>query len=431
MAKSNKQNINPIGFNTTAKQDADGKERPMLIQQLTIRPLYRRSHDISTLLASVRSAEATVPRRTELYDLYEDFLTSDAHLRSVYEKRIMGVTNIDWVYTDKNGQEVELMKEWIDTPDFELVVSELLKSKLWGYTMIEIEVYSDGTFGVYLIPRKHMRPNKGMIAFDQTGDNGIDVRNGNYVNTILEAGDEKDLGLLMVAAQYVIFKRGSLSDWAQFAEVFGQPLIDAVWDGFDEEQRIKLLEALENLGSGGQIVRPAGTELTFQQGAGNNPTGDLYKSLIGTCNDAISILLLGQTETTESSASSGYAQATVHAGTENDINKSDIKFVRRILNKRFLRLLEANGIVEAGGSFSVKVEEPNITIVDKLNMDLRLRNEAGLPMSDEHFYETYGIEKPADYEAQKTAAAAKQATQQMGGFSLRDELMKLRDEGFF
>lgn len=432
MALPNKKS-NPIGYNAQSRVDAEGKDRPLLIQQLTIRPLTRRSQDIGTMLQAIRSAEAITGRRTELYDMYEDFLTSDAHLRTVYSKRIMGVTNVDWVYHDKDGKEVQFMKDWIDTPDFELVIAESIKSKAWGYTYLEFDFYGDGTFGVYLVPRKHMRPSKGIISIEQTGDNGINIREGIYADTILEVGDEKDLGLLMVAAQYVIFKRSSLSDWAQFAEVFGQPLIDAVWDGFDENQRIELLEALNNLGSGGQIVRPEGTQLQFLAGGSNNPTGELYKGIIDISNAEMSKLFIGQTETTESSDSSGYAQAAVHAGTEFNIFKDDIKFVRRILNKRLLRILETNGIVEPGGSFSIVEEQVNVPLSEQLNTDVMLKNTIGLPMTDDYFYEKYGVEKPENYEELKTAQAEQKAALQQGGFnmSLVDQLIKLKDSGFF
>ncbi len=437
MAKKS-ETPNPIGYNQQSSKDAEGKERPMIIQQLTLRPLQRRSQDIATMLNAIRAAEQTIPRRTELYDMYEDFLSSDAHLRTVKDKRIMGVTNLDWMYQDKDGKEVQWVTDWIDTPDFELVISELLNSKFWGYTMLEVEFYEDGTFGIYLVPRKHMRPSKGMISTEQTGDAGINIREGVYADTILEAGNEKDLGLLMLAAQYVIFKRGSLSDWAQFAEVFGQPLIDAVWDGFDETQRLGLLKSLEEMGGGGQIVRPAGTELTFLQGGSNNPTGEIFKGIYTVCNAEISKLFVGQTETTESSSSSGQAQATVHAGTENDIMKSDVKFVRRLLNKRLLNILETQGLLEPGGKFLVKDQDqeadPTI-IAAKLANDVILKNTIGLPMNDDYFYETYGIEKPADYEEQKAAQAAKKAAEAAGGgfnmAQLPDLIVKLREAGLF
>lgn len=425
---------NPIGFNTQAVIDANGKQRPILIQQLHVRPINRKSQDIASMLTAIRSAEAISGRRTELYDMYEDFLSSDGHLLTVHGQRILNVTNVDWTYLDKDGNEVPHIKEWIDTPDFELVISEILNSKFWGYTMLEIEFFEDGTFTVYLVPRKHMRPSKGLITTEQTGDNGVFIREGIYADTILEAGKEKDLGLFMTAASYVIFKRGSISDWAQFAEVFGQPLIDAVWDGFDENQRELLLEAIDNLGSGGRIVRPEGTQLNMVQGGANNPNGALYEGIYRVCNAELSKMFLGQTETTESSDSSGYAQASVHADTKHGITKDDLKFVRRILNKRLQRIFEKNGFAPAGGRFSVVEEQSTVPLPDQLNNDIRLKNEVGLPMTDDHFYEKYGVKKPDNYDQLKAEQAAKKAEQQMGGFNMSqmfDTLLKLRDSGFF
>jgi len=422
MDKTSKNIQRAIGYNR-AEKDSEGKDNPVLIQQLTVRPINRKTQNIGNWRDAMRAAEATVPRRTELYDLYDD-IRLDAHLRSVCDKRIMSVTNVDWVFLDSNGQEVEQFKDWIDTPEFELVVSEILNSKLWGYTMLEFDFYPDGRWGVFSIPRKHIRPELGVVAFEQTANFGINIREGVYADTVLEVGNEKDLGLLLSAAQYVIYKRGNFGDWAQFAEVFGMPLVDAVWDGYDESQRVLLLEALEKMGSGGQIVRPAGTQLQFVQGGSNNPTGDLYNNLINACNSEISKLILGQTETTESSASSGYAQASVHADTENDINRSDRNFVRRILNRRLVKIFEANGIDIKGGTFSIRNDnEEYISKKDRLEMDLKLKS-AQLPISDDYFYETYGIEKPEDYEAQKQEMKEKAAAQQMQpfGLSLKEDL---------
>lgn len=417
-----------------AEKDAEGKPQPIVIQQLTVRPINRRAVDVNVWRSAMRAAEAIVPRRTELYDLYHEMML-DGHLSSVASKRIMSVTNVDWQFLDKNGKEVPAIAEWIDTPDFELVVSEILNSKIWGYTMLEFDFYGDGTFGAYLVPRKHIRPKLGMVAFEQTANNGINIREGIYADTVLEAGDPDDLGLLLKAAPLVIYKRGNWGDWAQFIERFGQPLIDAVWDGYDESQRLMLLKALDNIGSGGQIVRPAGTQLDFKQGGTNNPTGQLNDSFKNALNSEISILFLGQTETTESSASSGYAQAVVHGQTETDININDRNFVRRILNKRLVKIFEANGIQTNGGTFSIKINNDDTAAKkERLDIDLRLKNEALLPISDDYFYETYGIEKPADYEEQKKKLEEKAAQQQFGGggfnMSLKD-LIKLRDEGFF
>lgn len=427
-------NKNTIGFNAHAKVDAEGDAIPFVLQQLMIRPLNRKSQDIASMLSAIRTAEGMNPRYTYLFDLCQDFLTTDAHLRSVYDKKIMGVTNVPWIYTNADGSENPAMTEWIDSPDFELVISEVIKSKAWFYSMLEFVFYSDGTFRVVLIPRKHMRPKLGIVTFEQTGDEGIYVREGIYADTILEAGDENELGLLAVAAQYVIFKRCALTDWAEFAEVFGRPIIDAVWDGFDEDQKIALTQALDTMGGGGQLIRPAGTTVTLLPGATNNPTGELFKGIYDVCNAEISKLFVGQTETTESSDSSGYAQAAVHAGTENDINANDINFVRRLLNRRVHKILEVNTtLVSPGGMFSVKDNSAQISKTEQIAIDKTLKNEIGLPMDDDHFYKTYGVEKPADYEAQKEAFAKKGEPAMSPGFemALKKTFLQLRDEGFF
>jgi SPP1 gp7 family putative phage head morphogenesis protein len=405
-----------------AETTPEGKPLPVIIQKLTVRPIHRRTQDIGNWRQAMRAAEATIPRRTELYDLYEEIML-DGHLTSVVEKRIMAVTNCQWMFVDAKGKEVDFMNDWIDTPDFELVVEEILNSKIWGYTMLEFDFYKEGGVGVFLIPRKHMRPELGMVAYEQTANVGINIREGIYANTVLEAGKEKNLGLLLKAAQYVIYKRGNFGDWAQFAEIFGMPLIDAVWDGYDENQRLMLLKALEEMGGGGQLVRPAGTELNFIQGGTNNPTGDLYKNLIECCNAELSKLILGQTETTESSPGSGYAQAAQHGETEDDINRSDRNFVRRILNRRLCKMFEANGIDLNGGYFKIKNDyEEKLSKSDQLNLELRLKNEGGIPIDDDHFYETYGIEKPANYDELKAELKEKAAAQQFsGGFGLNDK----------
>jgi hypothetical protein len=419
-----------------AEKDAEGNPRPVIVQNITVRPVNRRIVDIEAWRSALRAAEASVPRRVELYDLYDELML-DTHLTSVVEKRLMGITNIEWEFLDANGKEVPAIKEWIDSPDFEKTVSEILNSKVWGYTMLEFDFYEDGSWGVFLVPRKHMRPELGLVSYEQTANSGINIREGIYADTVLEAGHEKDLGLLLKAAAYVIYKRGNFGDWAQFIERFGQPLIDAIWDGYDESQRVMLLKALENMGAGGQIVRPAGTQLQFLQGGSNNPTGQLNDSFNNACNAEISKLFLGQTETTESSASSGYAQASVHGETESDINVSDRNFVRRILNKRVVKILEANGVQLNGGTFSIKINKDDVEQKkSRLEIDLRLKNEAQIPISDDYFYETYGIEKPEDYEAQKQALKEKAAQQQFGGgggfnMALPDLLAKLRDAGFF
>ena len=58
----------------------------------------------------------------------------------------------------------------------------------------------------------------------------------------------------------------------------------------------------------------------------------------------------------------------------------------------------------AGGEFSFVVPQ-NKDLSARVQIDMQLKN-MGLPISDDYLYETYGIEKPKNYEELKKAKAA-------------------------
>ncbi len=390
-----------------------GEPMPLIIQQITIRPPVRRKLEIVDWRIALRNAEAIVPRYVLLYDLYSE-LWLDAHLNSVAKKRIMGVTNAGWRYVDKDGVPVDTVNRLLDSVAFEQVLESYVYARLEGYRMIEIGyelplqgVGGPGCLTAYIVPPKHMRPRTGIVAFDQNSDDGIDIRDRIYAHTVMEIGDPYDLGLFISAAQYVLYKRGGLGDWANFVEVFGQPIIDAEWDGYDEKQRLQLEEALNRMGNGGKITRPSGTKINLLENRAN-ANGDLQDHFIDKLNAEISKVILGQTETTESSPASGYAQSRIHAQVEDDINISDINYTRRGLNTRFVAIMTALGIPGAeGGRFVVPVEpEQQPSAKDKLDMDIALVRDLNLPVDDDYFYQQYNIPKPANYSAIKQGQTA-------------------------
>jgi phage gp29-like protein len=402
----------------TSEITADGGKKPIILNELRVRAINRQNLDINKWRSAVQSFESTFPNRAALYDIYHDCLL-DGHLLSVYDKRVMAVSNVDWEFIDDNGEKNEEVEKWIDSDDFSKTVEEILKAKLWGYSMLVFDFYVEYGPRVFLVPRKHMLPEAGAIIKEQAGLSPISIRSGVYSRQVVEIGEEKALGILATAAQYVIYKRGNIGDWAQFNEVFGMPLIDAVWDGQDEEQKQKLVEAFEAMGAGGQLIRPEGTEVSFIQATSTVQTGELYDKMASFCNKEISKTLLGQTETTESSDSSGYAQSATHKDTESDINRSDRKYVSGILNSRIKKVFSDHGW-ELEGRFRIKDDnEERLSPKDRLDMALSMR-QSGVPISDEYFYDNFGIEKPENYEALKAEQRIKEEVQQYAQFSAVD-----------
>lgn len=372
-----------------------GAPPSIVMNQIDIRPFGRKEQDIPSWRNALRSAESIIPRRTLLYDLYSD-VDLDGHVEAVTGKRRDAVTTANWQFVDKSGTPIDEINELIDSIGFEEMVREIINSKFWGYSMLEPIFYKDfnGTWEMdaNLLPRLNYRPEKGILAKDFATDEGVNVREGIYAKTVMEVGNPNDLGLYLKAAPYQILKRGGLGDWALFVQVFGNPIIDAQWDGFDEKQRIALLNAINELGSGGALVRPKGTEINLIENS-KAANGDLQDKLMTFLNKEISKALLGSTETTESSTSSGYAQSKTHGEQDERKNESDINFTRRILNSRFIRILASHGIDTKGGRFIVEGESNELSVKESFDMQMAMK-KAGIHIDDAFFYETYSIPTP-------------------------------------
>lgn len=386
----------------TQREPNSTQDKALLVQNITIQPANRQKADVTNWRNATRAAESHIPMRVYLYDLYHDFYTTDGQMIAVWGKRQDAVTTANWEFTDKDGNPVDYINEMIDCIGFEDLLKDIVDSKAWGNSMCEATFFvndnGQNEFSLYSVPKKHMRPEKGQIAKRQHDPEGIDINEGIYAKTIMRFGKPNDLGLFLSATMYAIYKRGDLSDWAEFIEIFGRGIIDAEWDGFDEEQRRKLAKAIQEMGGGGTIIRPAGTKVDIKNNTGN-ANGQLQDSFYARMNAEISKVLIGTTETTDSSKTSGYAQAEIHNQQDEKKNESDLDFVRRSLNSQFIKVLKAAGFDTKGGTFVIKKDK-------KLNKDTfeihkSMRNDLGIPIDDDFFYEEYGVRKPDNYDELK------------------------------
>lgn len=406
---------NPLITKTTITPD--GTTPSIAITKLDVRPIYRDNVDLVKWRSYTRNAEARVPRRALLYDLYFDVIL-DAQVISVTAKRREAVTTAKWQYVDKTGKPVDAINELIDSLGFATLLEEIIDSRFWGYSMVDCKIYQDDEgrwqMTAEQFDRRHMRPESGMVMIRQTGDDGFSIREGSFSQTVLEAGKVKDLGLFLSAAQYAILKRGGVSDWATFVEVFGQPIMDAEWDGFDEAQRLMLLQAIEEMGNNGRIVRPSGTKITFLPNQGTS-TGQLQEGFADFCDKQIAKALLGSTETSGTSERTGYAIGKVHADQDIKKNESDMDFTRRILNSRFIKILKAFALPYEGGKFIIPEEKAEASVKEQIDTFDVMANKLGMPIDHDYVYEKTGMPKPADYNKQiaDKKAATDLQTQQL------------------
>lgn len=352
--------------------------------RVEVRSVDRSRKDLDKWRQALLSAENILrPARKLLYDLYADIVLDD-HLISVMAQRRLAVTTSSIVFQN-DGKEIESINKLIETEMFEEVLEHALDSRFYGYSLIKTDFRLEKA---ELVPRAHVIPSKGLVVENPHDMEGIDYTQGQYKNYYLSAGKVSDLGLILPAAVLVLIKRGDLSDWAQFNEIFGQPTRLGEYDPNMPGQKEQLLEAMDKAGAMAYIAVPIGSNMKFIE-ANKTGASDTYDTLYDRMESAISKLIVGQTMTTENGSSR--SQAEVHERVANKIAKSDRKFIIRLLNDRIRPMLVAQGFSEAAQGKFQFADEEELSKADMLKMDLDIHKTVG-PLKKEYYAKTYNVE---------------------------------------
>lgn len=372
-------------------------ENGIVIQNINIRPVQRTKEDIQTWRSKHQQAESINGVRVGLYDLYDDALL-DAFLQRMVQKRILGVTKHKLQYVDKDGIEVENADSIIDSLQFRFLREAIQMQKAWGISVIEL-MNDGGKLKVFDVPRKHILPKDGKIVTEQYSYDGINYREAPYNKTVVEIGRYDDLGYLLQATAYVIYKRGSIADWANYAQIFGMPFREARYDGYNDVVRLQLEQALEKAAAAAWIVLPKDAEFTMHEAKSGAASNELYNTLRQAMNEEMMVLILGATETTNSSKSSGYAQSQTHQETVDELAQDDKIKELCTLNEIVLPVLIHLGLLPAGGCFAHEGAIDLDAAKAKIDIAQQLV-KLGLPVDADDMYEISGLKKPDDYDAQ-------------------------------
>lgn len=366
----------------------------LVVQQITQISIDRTMKDVAALRSALKTAESIYyPNRSRLYDLYSD-VDLDGHLTGIIEKRIKTTLNKKWCFRN-NDKEVPELDKFIKTNTFRNIVKGIMQSIFWGVTGLEFEPGESVKFKA--IPRKHIKPEAKVIVLNQSEQEGIPYE---PISNIWVVGEDNDYGLLLKCAFYAIIKKGNFGDWAQYVEIFGQPMRIARYDAYDVKTKDQLASVLENAGSSLAIMIPKQAEFEVLDGKTSNGDGQLQERLKNACNNEMSVIILGNTETTGNDNGGSNAKATEQGKQQDEITKDDVVFVRNLLNdERFLNILKSYGLPVDGGSFEVEKDIDLTQLSTRKDIDTVICKI--VPVSDDYFYETYSIPKPDNYDELK------------------------------
>lgn len=391
-------------INNNVKKETAPAKATLVVQEIKQVSVDRTPKDIQSWRNAHRTAESIYyPNRSRLLDLYSD-VELDGYLSGVWGKRRDTATNKEIRFVDASGKEVELKRNGdisalTDSEEWENLLSLIMDSKLWGLSGVE---FIPGTKFCYnQIPRKHILIEKEQIKINQSDQDGIPYTDNAFVWVI---GRKEDLGLLLKCSFYALIKKGNFGDWAQYSEIFGQPIRVIKYDAFDDKTRIQLKQVLDESGSSLALMIPKQADFSIMDGKTSNANGDLQNKLKDACNNEMGIAILGNTETTGNDNGGSNAKAQEQGKQQLEITKKDIRFLLSQLNdEKFLQVLASYGFQVTGGRFVIQPEQDPYKIQAIASAITTVR-QSGTPVDDDYVYETTGIPKPADYDKLKNEA---------------------------
>ena len=362
-------------------------------QTIVLTAPHRGGLDLSYYMNAIRAAEnIDWPRRVKLIDLYED-TGMDTHVESVMTK-LKGEIFSTPINFMRDGAVDDKIQEYIDSPWFLDFLIDVFEDEWKGVGGSLFQFYRENGWIKYtLTPRKHVDAIRRTILRNQTDLLG---QSWDDFSDLLYIGNPRQIGRMAKLAFWVILKRNDVGDWATFAEIFGQPMREGTYDPFDDQARQRLIQDILALGSSPVFIHPNDTNVKLIESQQKSGSGDLYEKLAKFCNAEISKGVLANTLTTEAGDIGTQALGTVHEKGEQNVAFFVKRRILNILNYEVTDVWANLGLDTRGGKFVFNPPK-NMDLSKKIVIDCKLKNEIGLPMPDDYFYEEYGVSKPDNY----------------------------------
>jgi len=295
--------------------------------------------------------------RSRLIDLYEACVQQDAHIRSVLETLESQIIGERYMLArqNANGQyvrDVDATKK-IQGSQFIKIIKGIAESKLYGYTLIEINPTIDPITGklndVNLIERRNVLPEQKTVLKRQ----GIWLPNWdletpkykkNYI--LINSGD---LGLFSATTPLILAKKFTLANYINFSHTYGQPIIHGKSESENLGDRNRLANDIASAATNRVIVTGLNDDIDIKAFTMSN-SEKIYTSLIELVNAEVSNLILGS-ESMAGATQSYVGSTKAHQDIFRDRIKVYREYIENAMNEEIIPRLVAMGYIKNGLEF--------------------------------------------------------------------------------
>jgi phage gp29-like protein len=275
------------------------------------------------------------------HELFREIEERDGHVFAELSKRKRAVIKLSWdVIAPRNPDKSEeeataYVKELLlDMPDLEDMFFDALDAIAHGFAAIEYDWARVG--GDWTIVHASHRPQT-WFQFDRDTRTELRLRDGSPDGAPLRpfgwmlhihkaiSGYTVRSGLARVLVWPYLFKQFSVSDLAEFLDIYGLPLrIGKYPINASEIEKATLWKAVAGIGHNAAGVIPASMAVEFEEAAKGSEKP--FEAMIKWCEQTQSKAILGSTLTSTTEATGlGSGVAEIHNEVRLDIRDSDCK----------------------------------------------------------------------------------------------------------
>lgn len=320
------------------------------VDTYNIHPGYGLTAD--ALLAYFRTAERGAP--VYQFDVFDDLIERDCHLRGLIDGRIQSVAGKDWVLVaGREGHAPsELAARALEAQikndlGFRDFLEHQLTAPHFGFAATNLvwDIVDNLVVPVRFVNVAHRRFAAPSQA--RAGEIMLVAGDSKYELLPLDAGlwavsryrhrNPYAAGLMRTGAWPAMFKTWSWRDWQVFADMFGLPLsIGYYEETASRESREALIDAVKSIGEDGFAVLSNATEVVIKDTVRSGDASSVYPAIISLCDAQLSKLIAGATLTTDAGGAGSkgsYALGAVHENRQFNLMLSDA----RRLEEMFVR----------------------------------------------------------------------------------------------
>jgi len=371
----------------------------------------------STIASIIRDADTGDIRR--LMDLANECRQRDSHLHAVLGTREESLAGLQWnvaTTSKKPRAKDKRVAQWVEdvlraTPTLYRLIADLAGAAYYSFAICET-MWSkvDGRLVpvdfTHIAPRRfRFRRTDGLLVFHDVGKPEMDLLGDNPGKFICSrprvTGDVPQReGLCRVLVWMSIMRNWAISDWLRTGEMSWKPWRIGKYQkgAAQREDREDLENILRRLTTDNVAVIPDSTDIAVEWPTGSTSAKSTHGELCNVLAQEMSKAVLGQTETTQSSSSSGYGQAKVHDAVRRDLREASARAIAADITRDLIEPM-------VRFNFGDNVEVPRFEFVTQDPVDLssfgaamKALREAGADIPQRFVWDNAGIPEPKDGE---------------------------------